>query len=79
VRPLDGACPLSLTAAGNMRRLRSQRGLGQLTVALDAGISQAALCLIETGQRNLTLPVLAEIARALGTEPHELLRPGDRA
>jgi transcriptional regulator with XRE-family HTH domain len=77
VSPLDGACATSLTAGANIRALREKRKWAQIDLALCAEVSQAAVCLAETGQRNLTLAMLEKIAGALDVQPHELLKPGD--
>jgi len=58
----------------NVRRLRRAKGLTQEEVAFRSEIDLAYLGGIERGRRNPSLLVMARIARALSSDPIELLR-----
>jgi transcriptional regulator with XRE-family HTH domain len=57
-----------------VRRLRTEAGLSQEALAVDAGIDRSYMGGIERGEHNLTLVNLHKIASALGTKPSLLLR-----
>ena len=59
-----------------MRRFRQQAQLTQEQLAFAAEIDLTYVGGIERGKRNPSILVLARIAKALGTEPLELLRRG---
>jgi transcriptional regulator with XRE-family HTH domain len=67
------ACPPSRAAAGKVRELRRAAGWSQRALAERAGISPCMVAMLESGQRNFTLPVLARVAAALGTSPAALM------
>ncbi|MDA8216109.1 MAG: helix-turn-helix domain-containing protein [Dehalococcoidales bacterium] len=59
-----------------MIRFREARGLTQGQLALKAGVAQAHLSRLESGDRvDLKLSTLNKIARALGVRPQDLM-PG---
>jgi transcriptional regulator with XRE-family HTH domain len=64
--------------AANVRRLRKERGWSQDRLAVEVGIEQNAISLIENGRSNLTLLLAEEIALSLGTQLHALLEPPTR-
>lgn len=59
---------------GNVRKRRQDRGLTQEQLAFAAEIDLTYVGGIERGRRNPSVLVLARIAKALGTDPLELLR-----
>lgn len=61
--------------AGNVRRLRTQRGLTQEALAERAGQDLSYLQRVERGATNLSVGVLLAIATALDVPPVRLLRP----
>lgn len=61
--------------AENIKRLRSVRGLTQMTLATAAGLPRATLAFIETGSSNPTMNVLLKITAALQVSLDELLSP----
>jgi transcriptional regulator with XRE-family HTH domain len=66
-----------------LRRLRTQRGLSQRDLAVDA-VNPSYISLLESGARVPTLDVVVHLARVLGVELTELARelalaPGDGA
>jgi transcriptional regulator with XRE-family HTH domain len=64
--------------AANVRRLRRAAGISQAELAHRAGISSRYLSSIERGVVSATVTVLGKIARALRTDPCELIRPPPR-
>jgi transcriptional regulator with XRE-family HTH domain len=69
------ACPASLAAGRRIRALRTGLGWSQRRLGEEAGLSSGAVSFAETGQRNITLPVLERVAEALGTDVASLLAP----
>lgn len=57
-----------------VRLARDGVGVSQEALADQAGIHRTYLSLIERGVGNPTLTVIEELARALGTQPSELLK-----
>ncbi|MFD2261724.1 helix-turn-helix domain-containing protein [Lacibacterium aquatile] len=62
--------------AKNLRMLRAGAGLSQEDLADLAQVDRTYIGGLERSVRNPTLAVIERIARALGVEPYELLRPG---
>ena len=54
--------------------LRKEKGMSQLDLALEAGVSAPYLSSLERGKRNPTLEILTNIARALQVGLEELFR-----
>jgi DNA-binding XRE family transcriptional regulator len=68
----DGMTPRRLGEV--VRRLRTERGLTQVELAMAASITQSYLAQLEGGEReNPSLDVLKRLANALGVPPTELL------
>src|SRR5512134_2520325 len=61
----DDAADLAPVVGGNLRRLRTRRGLSLERLAQISGVSRAMLGQIELGQSAPTINVLWKIARAL--------------
>jgi len=59
----------------NVRALRKAAGLSQEELAHEARIDRTYISQVERRQRNITVSVLARIARALGTTADKLLMP----
>jgi transcriptional regulator with XRE-family HTH domain len=57
-----------------LRNLREQRGLSQSQLALESGLDQTFVSLLERGQRQPTLTTLFALCDALGIEPDKLVR-----
>jgi transcriptional regulator with XRE-family HTH domain len=64
---------------GNLRRLRSRRGLSLARLAERSGVSRAMLSQIELGQSTPTINVLWKIAGALGVPFSALITGGGSA
>lgn len=63
----------------NVRRFRLAKGLTQEELSDRCDFDQRYISQIETGQRNLTVLSLYELAQALNTTPVALLTPDDEA
>lgn len=61
--------------AQNIRAARKSADLSQEELAHEAELDRTYISQVERKQRNLTISVLARIARALGTTPDKLLIP----
>jgi transcriptional regulator with XRE-family HTH domain len=59
--------------AGNVRRIRAEKGLSQEALADMAGLSVRYLGSIERGRTAATIVVLGRLARALRVKPADLL------
>jgi XRE family aerobic/anaerobic benzoate catabolism transcriptional regulator len=65
---------LLLSAVGaEVRKLRDARGLSRRELAQKSGVSERFLAELETGQGNISLARLYDVARALGTSAGDLL------
>lgn len=70
------ACRMDLRQvfAGNLRRLRHERGLSQDDLAYSAEVSRSYLSQIEKGTYYASLKIVGRLAAVLEVEPAELLR-----
>lgn len=59
--------------AGNVRRLRKERGLSQEELAEAAGVHRTYVGMIERCEKNVTIYNIERIALALGVRPGSLL------
>lgn len=64
-----------LIVARNVREARKAAGLSQEELAHEADVDRTYISQVERQKRNLTVSVLARIARALSTTPDKLLIP----
>ena len=60
--------------AGNLRRLRHEKGMSQDDLAYEAEISRSYLSQLEKGGFYASLKIIGRLAEALDIEPAELLR-----
>ena len=61
------------TLAANVRQARTAIRLSQEELALEAEVDRTYVSQVERGKRNITIVVLARLARALRTTPAALL------
>ena len=61
------------TVAANVRESRKAAGLSQEELALEAEVDRTYISQVERGKRNITIVVLARLARAMGTTASALL------
>lgn len=72
VRSKEDQQVIALVAA-NVRALRKAAGLSQEELAHEAEVDRTYVSQVERSQRNITISVLARMARALKTAPSRLL------
>lgn len=63
----------------NVRRFRVAKGLTQEELSALCDFDQRYISQVETGQRNLTVLSLYELAQALDTTPVALVTPDEEA
>lgn len=67
---------LKQTVAGNVKRLRLERGYTQEELSARAGINRNYTGMIERRERSPTVDVLEKLAKALDIDPVALLTAG---
>ena len=60
-----------------IQKLRQERRMSQMDLALEAGISQGFLAMIETGRKVPTIMTIFKLAKALNVRPSALMEDGD--
>ena len=60
--------------AKKIKKLREEKGISQLTLALEIGVTPGAIANIETLRSDITATRLNSIANVLNVEPYELLK-----
>jgi XRE family aerobic/anaerobic benzoate catabolism transcriptional regulator len=68
---------LLATIGVRIRALRERRGLSRRQLSETSGVSERFLAQLESGRGNISLARFADVARALGTSPAELLAGAD--
>lgn len=61
--------------ARNLRRLRNERKLSQEELAFRAKVDRSYISQLETGVYSPSVTMLGKLAKALGVEVGELLKP----
>jgi transcriptional regulator with XRE-family HTH domain len=64
--------------AGNLRRLRHEKGMSQDELAYEAQISRSYLSQLEKGGFYASLKIIGKLAEALDVQPAELLKLAHR-
>lgn len=72
-RPPKTSAKARTGAASKIRKLRMERGLTQAELATKAGLKQANVSAMESGNRTIGPKVAARLARALKCRPEVLL------
>lgn len=72
---MDEETGIIAVVAERVKRERKAAGLSQEELAFEAGLDRTYISQVERSKRNVTVVVLARIARALGTTPDRLLLP----
>jgi transcriptional regulator with XRE-family HTH domain len=60
--------------AENLKRIRTQRGISQETLALKAGVERAYIGLLERKKNSPTIDMLEKLAKVLKVKPEEFLK-----
>ena len=61
--------------ASNLRRIRNSTGMSQEELADRAGLHRTYISSVERAQRNVTLENIFALAKALGVQPDQLIKP----
>ena len=64
--------------AANVRRVRKDIPLSQEKLAFAAKLDRTYVSLVERQKRNISISVLARLARALKVKPAELVEPSPK-
>ena len=75
VRSQDSRTGVLAHVAGNIRRLRAERGLSQSALADASGTSRRMIVAIESSEANVSLSTLDRLAAALGVGLADTIRP----
>lgn len=67
--------PALKRVARNVKALREKRGLSQQSLSTAAGLTRPYLARIETGVQTVSITNLEKLAKALGVDIVELLKP----
>ena len=59
----------------NIQELRRARGWSQETLAYEAGIDRGYIGKLENGKYAASLDMVEKIAKSMGVDPAELVRP----
>lgn len=62
-----------MNVGGNIRRIREEKGISQVWLAEQVGISQPMLCQIERGTKNPSLQISVAIATTLGCNVNDFV------
>ena len=68
---------LRRVVAGNLRRLRREKGLSQEDLGAAAGLHRTYVGSVERAERNVSLDSLTALAGGLAVETWQLLYPGE--
>lgn len=61
--------------AANLVSLRRARELSQEALAFEAGLHRTFVAHVERQARNISIDNIERLAKALGVQPYELLKP----
>jgi transcriptional regulator with XRE-family HTH domain len=63
----------------NIQDVRRAKGLSQEALSFAAGLSRSYMGKLENGRNAMSLTALEKIARVLGVDPSELVKPRVRS
>jgi transcriptional regulator with XRE-family HTH domain len=72
--PRTSIVSLRATLARNIRRLRLEKGFSQERLADAAGLHRTYVGSVERSERNISIDNIARLAKALGSNPSDLLK-----
>lgn len=58
----------------NVKAYRNRLNLTQEQLSKEAKINRAYICSIESGEKNISIKCIANLAKALKIEPYQLLK-----
>lgn len=61
--------------ASNLQRFRVEKKCSQEELSYNAGVAQSQVARIEVGKINPTISTVAALAKGLGIDAYELLKP----
>lgn len=64
--------------ASNLRRIRHEKGYSQEVLAYEAEVNRTYMSKLEKGESFVGLEVMVKLAKVLGVEPGDFLRPPAR-
>ena len=64
-----------LTFAANLRKVRTAKGFSQEKLAELCDLHRTYVSSVERGERNISIDNMERLARALGVDIRELLKP----
>lgn len=65
--------PIYLSIGQNLRRIRQQKGLMQIDVAVATNLNRTYISRIETGKARITLKLLCNLVRGLEISSDDLI------
>jgi transcriptional regulator with XRE-family HTH domain len=65
--------PARLVFAGNVRKLRQERGISQEALAEDSNLHRTYVGSVERGERNISVDNMERIAIALGVKLRDMV------
>lgn len=64
----------SIKLGKNLKRIRTEKGITQVTIGRSLNVSRGFISNIEQGKTNPTLSTIARLAKAVGVSIKELLK-----
>jgi transcriptional regulator with XRE-family HTH domain len=64
--------------AANLRRIRHEKGYSQEDLAYEADVNRTYMSKLEKGESYVGLEIIAKLAKVLGIEPADFLKPPAR-
>lgn len=75
MRGTDRTGTLQKIVAANIRLLRERSTFSQERLGEASGYHRTYIGMVERGETNMSIPALEQVAKALGVEPADLLKP----